>query len=286
LLTAQSQVDASYKTKLATALGVQATAQAKLTADQATLAKDVKLTTDTQTVSWPIQADQFSTPTPYQIDPNVLSKWASSGADTAQFTVYLTLYREAADGTWSQPPQPANSDVSVGVPVRLARIGRLLACVGKPCLSTLSPGWQPGPKSGITYFDQPVLQIGQMYNVPVVGGAFKSEGAVVALDPATGVPTSIETYEKTAEAAAIAGAAQNTANQAIALPAQISAYTLAAIQAQTNIATAKSAQITANDNLAVQGRVSALAAQTALSQADTAQINAAVAQTNAQANAP
>ena len=59
LLTAQSQVDHSYRAALALAEGTLATAQSSLARDQTKLAKDLATTTDTQIVSWPSAADQL-----------------------------------------------------------------------------------------------------------------------------------------------------------------------------------------------------------------------------------
>ena len=288
LLTAQAQADPSYKQALAQALGVQSRAQTRVSTDQESLSKDLKATSDIQTVSWPPQGDQFRTKVPFSIDPDVVDGWKDQkkggDVDLAQFGVYLALYRQGPDGSWSVPQSSGVGDIAVGVPVRLARTGRLVVCVAKSCPASLPVGWEPTKGNKMTDSDHPVLQLGQMYTVPVVGGAFKSEGATVALDPSTGVPTSIETYEKTAEAATIAGALQNGSSQASALPGQIRAAELSRLQAQTNIAQAKSALATANANLGVQGQVSALAAQTALDQAKTANINAATALANAQAS--
>jgi len=284
LLTAQAKEDKSYKKDLAAALGDQDKLQSQLTSDQVKLTKDMNLTTNTQVVSWPLSAAEFRRDKPYVLDKNAFSKWALDGAYTkvmeAQFSVFLALYRQnqdPADGTWILPKPPAISDVSVGVPVRLAQIGRLLICTNEACDATLPEGGSKNPKTIVLDQVQVVLQMGQLYTVPLTGGTFKAENAVIALDT-SGLPTSIEVSEKVAAGVALTGAVKDTATQLATLPAQIRSAQLARTQAQTNQLTAEAALANAQANAGVAGQTSALASLTAL-------INAQTALATAQANA-
>lgn len=280
LLTAQAQSDASYKAQLATALADQAALQSQLSVHQALLAKYIHLTSDTQVVSWPRMANDFRRDEPYLLDDDTYFKWATPNADSAQargdFGVYLALYRQnLSDGAWSRPGPPPISDVSVGVPVRLAQIGRLLVCVGSKCPLMLAEGQNRNPKQIASDFV--VLQLGQLYNVPLTGGTFKAETAVVAMD-SNGLPTIIQVSEKAAAGAVLATATKDAATQLAALPAQLRAAELAKTTAQTSQITANVALSTAEANAAAQGETSTLAAQTAL-------LNAQNALATAKANA-
>jgi hypothetical protein len=297
-LTAQAQADASYKKALAKALGVQKTAQDKLTTDQTELTKDLALTTDTQSLTWPLQANQFRNDTPNLLDPNKLKKWSSSvdpPTAEAMFTVYMAIYTQAPDGSWRAPAAPQAADIKVGVPVRLAKVGVLAVCSGNfddttnavtpaaVCPPTLPAG--QASKGGLFIAAQPILQLGRMYVVPLTGGTFKSESAVIALDPTTGVPTSIETSEKVAAAAVASGALLNTATQATALPGQITAAQLAAAQGALNITNTRASLVTALANAQVAGQIAPLAAQTAVANASANALTALAAASAAQANA-
>ena len=77
-----------------------------------------------------------------------------------------------------------------------------------------------------TATDLPVLQLGQIYMVPVGGGTFRSESAAIALND-DGLPTSIQVTQKVAAAAAATAAANDAATQLAALPGQIDAARLA-----------------------------------------------------------
>ncbi len=294
VLTAQVANDKSYKTALAAALGALAKAQARLSADQAQLTKYLKKVSDTETVTWPQQADQFTTPVPFQLPQAVLDKWVTfelpvgtvvkTPPHLSEFDVYLTLYSAAPDGSWHMPTTPpATGDVSVGVPVRLPRIGRLLACSGEPCLDPLPPTWVPSDTQSLALIpDQPVLQLGQMYNVRVAGGVFKSENAVITLD-SNGVPTSIEVAEKAAAAAAATGSAASAGTQIAAIPGQIAAAQLTRAQTAASIATANNTLAAAQASAQAAGPTAAATAQTGLLNAQAA---LAAAQANAQVAGP
>lgn len=282
LLTSQSAVDSTLKKQLATTMGEQARLQAKLNGSQVQLANYLSLTTETQVVSWPKSAGEFRRDVAYNVDDVTLDKWITSFADRpsarGKFAIYLALYRQdSADGSWSQPPAPAVSDVKVGVPVRLARVGRLLACVGTTCPAKLAEVQGKDTAKTLIGNDFVVLQLGQMYNVPLTGGTFKSETAIVAMD-ANGLPTSIQVSEKAAAGTVLAGAAKDAATQFAALPAQLRAAELAKTTAQTSQLTANAALSAAEANAAAQGETSTLAAQLAL-------VNARNALEQAKANA-
>lgn len=302
-LTAQAQVDKSFKSELAKAIGAQTKAQDRLNEDQKRLTKDLKVTSDTQVVSWPLKAEQFVTEKPFSLDFKTFGDWAphGDGAARVQFDVYMKLYaQDPKTGSWSSPNTLPTGDVSVGVPVRLARMGRLLVCAKNKCPDILNADWAQadGQKSA----DQPVLQLGPIYNVPVSGGTFKSEGAVIALD-ANGLPTSIQITEKVAAAAGATSALKDAASQAAALPGQIAAAKLSATQAQTaqinadaalalaplqsqtGQANAQSALATALANAASAGQTAPLVAQAALNTATANQLTTLATLVAAQANA-
>jgi hypothetical protein len=293
-LTQQAQNNSAYKRELAAAIGVAAAAQKDLTAKQALLDKTLKDVTDKQQVTWPPQADKFRTDKPYKISAEVLKKWVTwvDGQGTppatfpgeSTFNVSLALFRQKEDGSWLLPPAPAVGDVSVGVPVRLPKIGRLLVCTGpEGCPDSLTTDWSPNEWQTVGIQpEQPVLQLGQVYNIRVRGGAFKSESAVIALD-ANGIPTTITVSEKVAAAAALTGALASTATSISAIPGQIAAAQLARTQAQTSQINAQNALITAQANAQTAGATSTAQAQLSMY---TAQASLAAAQANAQSAGP
>jgi hypothetical protein len=285
LLTAQTTLDASLKPKLVTALGDQAKRQAELKVLQTKLADDLQLTSDVQVVTWPLQSSEFRTAAPFELPSAVFAKWATASADSAaakaQFAVSFALYRRDSVHPGWQPAEAVmggagHVDVDDGVPVRIAQVGRLLSCVATTCPTTAQPEG-PSSDANVTANELPILQLGQIYMVPVAGGTFRSESAVIALD-ANGLPTSIQVSKKVAAAASASGAAKDAATQLGAVPGQIDAARLARTQAQTGQLTANAALATAQANAGIQGQTTALAAQTALINAQT---NLATAQANA-----
>ena len=292
-LTTQVANDPSYKHALAAAIGAQAKAQKKLTDDQAQLNKQLKKVSDVQNVVWPPQADQFSTMKPYALPQSVLAKWVTFKAPIGtvltgdehliDFDVYLALYTGAPDQTWHKPKSSPAGDVSVGVPVRLPRIGRLLACTAQACKPDLAADWVASDQQQLALSpDQPVLQLGQMYNVRVTGGMFKSENAVIALDT-NGIPTSIEVAEKAAAAAVAAGAATSAATQIAGIPAQVAAARLSVAQSEASLATARNTLAAAQAASQTAGPTAAATAQAGLLNA---QASLATAQANAQVAGP
>jgi len=280
LLTAETNVDKTLKPQLLSALRDQATAQKQLSDDQEQMTKDLNATTDTQVITWPLKAADFVQDTPFQLDLSIYAKWANAAMDSTegrkQFDVYLALYVRGLDGSWGKPPLPATADVKVGIPVRVAASGRLLVCSGgTKCPNALPANAAPDKK--LIASDYPVLQLGQMYVVPVTGGWFRSESATIALD-ANGLPTSIQSSEKAAAAAGLSGSAKDTATQLAGLPASVRAAQLARTQTETTQLTANAALATAEASAGIQGQANTLAAQTALV---TAQNNYTTAKQNA-----
>jgi hypothetical protein len=277
------------KTPLITAVNDLLTKQQTLNDDQAKLTANLNVLTTTQTVVWPATAKKVSTDAPFSLDQNVAQSWVdwsglplgqkTAPVGTAAFNVWLALYKSDGVGGWAIPSVPPKiGDVKVGVPVRLPHVGRLLACTSTKCDLTLSANWVADDKHTLLIQpDAPVLQFGQLYNVPITGGTFKSEGAVIALD-ANGVPTSIEVSEKQAAAVSATATLQSTATTLAALPGQIAAARLAATQAQTN-------QITANNALTAAQAAAPTAGGIAAANAQAAYLNATGALATAHANA-
>ena len=265
LLTAQAAIDSSLKPALVSALGNQSTLQTQLAADQTKLTKDLGTTTDVQIVTWPSKASVFRDDGGEFLSDTVLLKWAKPEADTAsaksQFAVYFALYsQDAGTGTWSSPVKTDVADVKIGVPVRLARTGRLLVCAKTVCPPTLQAGFVPADAQ--TASDVVVLQMGQMYMIPAAGGTFRSESALISLD-ANGLPTSIEVAEKAAAAVGLSGAAKDAATQAAAIPASVRAAQLAKTQAEVNQLNANASLATAQASAGLQGQTNVLGTQTA-----------------------
>jgi hypothetical protein len=280
---------ASDRVALARAMVLLDDAQRAQIDDQALLAASLKVLTDTQTFAWPSNAKESFTSTPFELDQGVAQSWVQwkglpGGAKTPPvpadaFKVWLGLYRADGAGGWALPSKaPTIGDITVGVPVRLPRVGRLLACTGQACAPTLGRNWvADDTHTQLITPDPSVLQFGQLYNVPVTGGTFKSEGAVIALD-ANGIPTSIQIYEKVAAAAAATASAQSVATSISELPGKIAAAKMAKIQAELS-------QVKAANDLAAAQAASSTAGETAAVNAKLNYINAQNSVIQAQANA-
>lgn len=297
-LTTLSQAGSTDKSALAAAVADLTAKQAKLTADQTTLSKTLKQLTDTQTVVWPLDSSEVATKQPYELPVSALARWltwqgkdeTNPGAppakvDTTPFDVSLALYIPDGSGGWKQPVAASTAlDPKVGVPVRVARLGRLLVCTGKdPCQRSLPAAWTPDQTDSVGIQpDQPILQLGQVYVIPIAGGRFKSEGAAVTMD-ANGNPTSLEIYEKTAVIAAASTTASQAATQIAAIPTEITAAKLAQTQSETNQIAAENALATAKANQLVAVPTATATAQAGLA---TAQANLATAQANAVSAGP
>jgi hypothetical protein len=285
LLTAQAKADPSLKPQLVIALGQQADRRKELGELQTKLADNLKLTSDIQIVTWPLRSSDYFTATPFELPDSVFQQWAESTANMEkarqQFAVYFALYRRDSSNPGWQPAQTLMSgggqvNVNHGVPVRLPQVGRLLTCVMEACPTTNLPEGPSTVKSR-TGTDLPVLQLGQIYMVPVAGGKFRSESAAIALND-DGLPTSIQVAQTVAAAAAASAAAKDAATQLAAIPRQIDAARLARTEAEVKQLKANADLATAQANAAVQGQTTALASQTALVNAQT---NLATAQANA-----
>ena len=277
---------ADDRTALAKAMVDLDVAQRAQVDDQATLTAALKALTDTQTVAWPPTARESETAVSFDLDQSVAQGWVKwsnvppnmpdPAVKTDGFQVWLGLYRADGAGGWALPQDsPKIGDVKVGVPVRLPRVGRLLACVKVACDKTLSRNWVADDKhTQLITPDAAVLQFGQLYNVPITGGTFKSEGAVIALD-VNGIPTSIQVYEKAAAAAVATASAQSVGTTLVDLPGKIAAAKLAKTQAELNqvkaasdLSAAQAASTTAGETAAVSAQVSYLNAKSLLATAE------------------
>lgn len=279
LLTQQTGLDKGLKKALVTALEEQSKLQASLADEQQGLATALKQTTNTQTLRWPLRSTVFRSTAPFKLSESVLNGWINpalgpEGVEKAiaqarpQFEVHLALYKaDLSAEKWVTPPTAASSPATAGVPVRLARQGRLLACVKSSCPNEFAVfGGQTRDQIA---FDQVVLQIGQVYTVPLTGGSFRSQTAVVAMD-ANGLPTSVQVSEKVAAGEALTGAFKEAATQYAELPTKISAAKLATTKAQTDQLNADGALAAAQANAGVAGETAPLVAQTALINAQNA----------------
>jgi hypothetical protein len=285
LLTAQAKADPTLKPQLVVALGQQADRQRELAVLQKKLAANLKITSDVQVVTWPLDSGEYSTPKPFDIPDSVLDEWlqplADHGGAQAQFAVHFALYRRDGTTTGWQPAKTVMAgsgavDVKDGVPVRLPQVGRLLTCVQNACpQESIGEGPPANEKQSAT--EVAVLQLGQIYMVPVAGGRFRSESAAIALND-NGLPTSIQSAEKVAAAEVASAAAKDAATQLAALPGQLDAARLARTDAEVKQLKANAELATARANASVQGQTTALAAQTSLI---TAQNNLAKAQADA-----
>lgn len=285
LLTAQAAADKKLKLKLVQALADQAAAQAKLTDDQNNLAKYLKITTDTQVVTWPLRYKEVRATAPFKIPNDVWQKWTSNSAsseDKTHFDVDLAIYTQDPNtGNWGNP-QAADENLKSGLPVRMARPARLLMCAynAKDKKEAKCPAaivFASALDESQTAADVVVLQAGPVCSIPVSGGTFRSESASVALD-ANGLPSSIQTSEKAAVAAGLSGSLKDAATQIAALPPSIRAAELAKTQAETN-------QINANVALSAAQATADLQGQTNVATATTALVNAQNALATAQQNA-
>ncbi|OEZ87179.1 hypothetical protein JAB6_11100 [Janthinobacterium sp. HH104] len=257
LLVQQAKFNKKLRAKVIKALAVQDTAQSQLADITEDLATKMALTTDIQTVTWPFDASEFITVPPFSIDPKVIKKWKSPQLDSKtavnDFDVYLAISKSRTSGVLQMPSTPAAGKTSTGVPVRLAQTGQLLACNKAGCLND--------PVIPIAK-EFTILQLGQLYTVPLTGGSFRSQNATIKMDQ-HGLPTSIQVVEKVAAAEALTAAVHGVGTQAAALPAQIRAAELDNTTAQAN-------QIKADSALAMAGIANATAAQ----QAQLARVNA------------
>jgi len=305
-LTSAVQTDPSKKKALSQASKDLSDKKDKLTKDQATLTANLKVVQDVQTVVWPPSGDVVKSDSLFTLDETVAQKWVhwvvySGGQPTSvaskpfpagsmkKFDVSLALYRPVYGVTgvesWTtKPPSSTTPDIKVGVPVRVAGIGRLMVCTGvTPCSDMVTPNQHLTATEALPIKpDAPVLQLGQMYVVPITGGTFKSELAAINLD-ANGNPTSIEIAEKTAVAAAATGALSSGLTQIAAIPGQVAAAKLTRTQGETAQINAQNALTQAQANAKLAGVTSTTVAQGAYA---TAQANLATAQATAQSAGP
>lgn len=282
VLAAQATADKNDKklqAKLVKALGDQDAARQDLATKQYSYDRALKASTNVQTVAWPDKSTEFQTAKPYSIDQGVLDNWLDPSVDgpsaSKQLDLYLALLTQTDAGGWSISKASPTPSLNLGLPIRLARPAKLLACVGLPCRGALTPGQQLADNETATDFA--VLQIGPLYALPVSGGAFRSESAGITLD-ANGVPTVLQTTQKVSGASALTGATKDAATQLASLPASLRSAELARTKAETDQLNAESALQVAQQTSGLQGQTGTLNAQTAL-------INAQIANSAAQQNA-
>jgi hypothetical protein len=309
------QTDPSQRHALSLADEDLATKTALLTKDQAALTANLKVVQDVQTVVWPTRSSNLNQPHAFALPPAVAlnwvfvqqdgkwQKWKANPQNPAeeppvipadQFDVSVALYRPDGRSGWTSAPLATGSpNIKVGVPVRVAGLGRLMICVGAKgndpasdhgaCPATL-PAGQPLAKNQSLPIspDAPVLQLGQIYIVPMTGGTFKSEMAAITLD-ANGNPTSIEIAEKASVAATATGTIAAAATQIEAIPGQIAAARLAQTQAASSQINANDALIQAQANAQLAAPTAQAIAQGALA---TAKANLATAQATAASAGP
>lgn len=258
--------------------------QQKLAEAQDKLTENLKLTTDVRAISWPHSAKEFKTSKPYRPYASKLLKWFGGkeedykNLDTTNFDLSLGIYEPTGSGNW-KIPKPSGKEIKPhgGVPVRLAKKGLFVACKSQSCEEELPEGMADDDSHKIV--PSAILQIGQIYNIHVAGGIFRSETAAISLDTTTGAPKKLQIAEKVAGAQAITGMTKDVATQLAALPAQLRATELAKTQAETSQLTANSSLATAKATYIVQNDISSLNAQSALL---TAQHNLATAQATAE----
>ena len=283
LLTAQSVADKTYRPKLAQALSDQDLARQKLVKHQEALDDGLKKTSNVQVIIWPPDTKQMKAQGKFKLDQTVIDKWMHDVdplTASANFSVDFAIYVSDTDSktqktNWKVASPAPITDISKGIPVRLAKMGRLLMWSGsEPCRAVLSPDARL--KDNQTALDTVVLQLGPTYTIPVAGGTFRSESAAITLD-ANGLPTVIQTGEKVAGAAAFTGSLKDLATQLAALPESIRAAELAKTQAKTN-------ETNADTALAIASATSGMQEQTGTYNAQVALINAQSALSMAQQN--
>ncbi len=274
-----NSADKSLKERLVAAMDDLAKKKGTLKVDQDELAKNIGLTSDTQTINWPPDGTQL-TAGPLSSQTDLLKKWAKTGAiihpveAIKQFDVYLRLERTGPLGVDANKVKTVPQiDISQGVPVRFAVPGRLSVCASGVC-------GVAGAKQ-VGKFEGPIMQLGLVYTVPAKGGVFKSETMALSTD-ANGAPSSVEVVEKVAGVAAATGALKDMATQAAGIPAAINAAKLAKIKAETDQLNAENALATAKAGVD-QSVLAPIQAETTLAQAKLAQINADAALKAAQA---
>ncbi len=295
LLAAENAAGKGLKKDLAKALFAQDAAQRTLTKAKKSLADNLKVTTDTQVVMWPLSGNEFRTTSNFGLPDSVWEKWtAESAASKFQhaFDVALALYTwDAASRLWIPPSTPPSASIQVkdGLPVRVAQPSRLLICASStkkdennnPVTAAANCPDKIDPRSvlpdGMTVADVRVLQLGTVFLLPASGGIFRSESVTISLD-ANGNPVTLETSEKVAAAAALSGSLKDSATQLAALPASVRAAELAKTQAETN-------QINANVALSSAQLTSSAQSQTNVTTATAALVNAQNSLATAKLNA-
>lgn len=266
--------------------------------------KAIAATTDVDTVRWPQSSTSAQTDVPYTPTEALRDKWSSPALNTNDFMNKFSVWLAISDNTNSdvfvKPSLQPDINLKVGVPVRMARAGKLLACTGQKCdapqtraegIATLDRQLAAMPadadanerdrveKAIKKLRDQPallakgyefnILQLGQFYIVPVTGGTLRSQQAVIKMD-ANGLPESIRVVEKVAAAAELSGAALDMSVGLAGLPAKLRAAQLEKTTSRLNQSKAEAALASAglvNETTAVQAQLARANAQNDLATA-------------------
>ncbi|MBA4000071.1 hypothetical protein [Brevundimonas sp.] len=234
----------------------------ELAASQRRLNEQLRIVTHVQEVEWPsVGSERQGT---FSLSREAFQRWSADRRPEAiaRFDVFVSLadVSPPAGGLSDVPPQPPNA-----IPVRFAAPGLLQACHVSVCGS---------PDAEQIFSGQyPVLQLGPVFYLQAPSGAFRSASVEIALDPA-GNPTTIGTRDTAATFETITSASARSAPAIAGVPAAISAAELARVQARTNQQLAENALAAARAQGATVAQLAPLQAETALANAEAAQITA------------
>lgn len=224
LAVQQAKYDKTLRPKVVAALQAQENARKALAVLEQAYAAALTGTTDVETVRWPERSTELHTSQALAPSPALYENWAKSVSSddfSNLFSVHLALSNSTAGNVWIKPTLSTNVDLKTGVPVRMAKTAQFLACFNGTCdqqemrlkkieqAKALVAELEAKPASAEEITDAKghlellqsqfhpnvahvfsVLQLGQFYIVPVAGGNFRSQKAVIKMD-ANGLPSSI-----------------------------------------------------------------------------------------------
>lgn len=310
LAVQQAKYDKSVRPKVVTALQDQEDARKALAELERDYAAALAGTTDVQTVRWPERSTEVHTSTAFVPSRALYDKWVLSNSVSTddfkkRFSVHLALSNSTTGNVYVKPTLSTNVDLKTGVPVRMAKTAQLLACFNGTCdqqekalaniqeakesvaklraesatdkeiknaeghVALLQSQFRPNVGQVFN-----VLQLGQFYVVPVAGGNFRSQQAVIKMD-ANGLPSSIQVVERSAAAQVLSGAALDVSEKLASLPGKLRAAELDKTNAQINQSKADATLAGvgfANDTATIQAQLARANAQndlaTALSRTD------------------
>lgn len=303
LAVQQAKYDKTLRPKVVAALQAQENARKALAQLERTYAAALARTTDVETVRWPERSTVLHTSQPYAPSTALRERWTkgvTSDDFNNRFSVHLALSDNTTGNTWKKPTLSTKVDLKTGVPVRMAKTAQLLACfvgtcdqqegalekIDKAKASVAGLEARAAPKSEITEAKEHVallesqfkpnvahvfnvLQLGQFYVVPVAGGNFRSQQAVIKID-ANGLPSSIQVVEKSAAAQVLSGAALDVSDKLASLPARLRAAELDKTNAHINQSRADATLAgvgMANNTAAIQAQIAQANARTDLATA-------------------